>query len=69
MCNVQGELPLYLLILGPPLILAIIEPTIFFNALESAGTFGISLLFGLLPAAMAWQQRYVLICSFVFICY
>jgi tyrosine-specific transport protein len=56
---VQGELPLYLLILGPPLVLAIIEPTIFFNALESAGTFGISLLFGLLPAAMAWQQRYV----------
>eukprot|EP00953_Heterococcus_sp_UTEX-ZZ885_P002305 1763-Heterococcus_DN1.PRE.7 len=63
----EGELPLYLLILGPPLVLAIIEPTIFFNALESAGTFGISLLFGLLPAAMAWQQRYVYTTDFAFI--
>lgn len=38
--------------------MAVTDPDIFFAALDTAGTFGISLLCGVLPAAMAWQQRY-----------
>ena len=38
--------------------MAVTDPDIFFAALDTAGTFGISLLCGALPAAMAWQQRY-----------
>jgi len=52
------ELPLYGLILLPPLLVACINPSIFFDALDNAGTYGISVLFGIIPAAMAWQQRY-----------
>lgn len=52
------EIPLYGAILLPPLAVAVTDPDIFFAALDTAGTFGISLLCGVLPAAMAWQQRY-----------
>lgn len=52
------EVPLYGAILLPPLAVAVTDPDIFFAALDTAGTFGISLLCGVLPAAMAWQQRY-----------
>lgn len=38
--------------------MAVTDPDIFFAALDTAGTFGISLLCGVLPAAMAWSQRY-----------
>lgn len=44
--------------LVPPLGLALYDPSLFFTALDNAGTFGILVLFGILPAAMAWQQRY-----------
>ncbi len=44
-------------ILVPPLVLALAIPGIFFSALDFAGIFGIAVLFGLLPALMAWQQR------------
>ena len=43
----------------PPLVFALAIPEAFFSALDYAGIFGITLLFGILPAAMAWQQRHL----------
>ncbi|KAL3325319.1 hypothetical protein AABB24_039090 [Solanum stoloniferum] len=48
----------YLLTLVPPLILSLLDPEIFFKALDFAGTYGVLVLFGLLPAAMSWSDRY-----------
>ncbi|WCJ20570.1 Tryptophan/tyrosine permease [Euphorbia peplus] len=48
----------YLLTLIPPLGLALLDPEIFFKALDFAGTYGVLVLFGILPAAMAWSDRY-----------
>ncbi|KAJ0978930.1 hypothetical protein J5N97_014404 [Dioscorea zingiberensis] len=48
----------YLLTLVPPLVLALLDPEIFFKALDFAGTYGVLVLFGLLPAAMSWSERY-----------
>ncbi|GMP91601.1 hypothetical protein CsSME_00042227 [Camellia sinensis var. sinensis] len=48
----------YLLTLIPPLILSLLDPDIFFKALDFAGTYGVLVLFGILPAAMAWSDRY-----------
>ena len=31
---------------------------IFFRALDIAGTYGVLVLFGLIPAAMAWRERH-----------
>ena len=42
----------------PPLGVALYDPSLFFAALDNAGTFGILVLFGMVPAAMAWQSRY-----------
>ncbi|CAM9478620.1 unnamed protein product, partial [Chrysoparadoxa australica] len=56
--NRAKEAPLFALILLPPLAVACTNPDIFFKALDNAGAFGISLLFGALPALMAWSQRY-----------
>lgn len=50
----------YAVVLLPPLAFALVNPTIFFGALDVAGSFGISVLFGILPAVMAWKQRDVL---------
>lgn len=47
----------FALVLGPPLLLALLVPGLFFAALDFAGIFGIAILFGILPAAMVWQQR------------
>ncbi|KAH7435031.1 hypothetical protein KP509_06G046100 [Ceratopteris richardii] len=59
----RGNQPLpYILTVVPPLILALISPGIFFKALDFAGTYGVLTLFGLLPAAMAWNERYGEIC-------
>ena len=41
----------------PPTVLALSFPDIFFRALDYAGTYGVLLLFGLIPAAMAWSER------------
>lgn len=49
---------LYLGVLVPPLALAIIDPDIFLSALTYAGAYGVMSLFGVLPAVLAWQQRY-----------
>ncbi|CAM6098858.1 unnamed protein product [Calypogeia fissa] len=48
----------YILTLFPPLALALTYPGIFFDALDFAGTYGVLVLFGILPAAMAWSERY-----------
>ncbi|CAN1145432.1 Tyrosine-specific transport system [Linum perenne] len=48
----------YLLTLFPPLVLSLLDPEIFFKALDFAGTYGVLVLFGILPAAMAWSDRY-----------
>ncbi|KAK6936923.1 Amino acid/polyamine transporter 2 [Dillenia turbinata] len=48
----------YILTLIPPLILSLLDPEIFFKALDFAGTYGVLVLFGILPAAMSWSDRY-----------
>ncbi|XP_074574065.1 uncharacterized protein LOC141830557 [Curcuma longa] len=55
----NGErIPLpYLLTLFPPLVLSLLDPEIFFKALDFAGTYGVLVLFGVLPAAMSWSER------------
>lgn len=49
----------YLITLFPPLVLALLDPEIFFKALDFAGTYGVLVLFGILPAAMSWSDRYL----------
>ncbi|MCX7596721.1 MAG: tyrosine transporter [Fischerella sp.] len=51
------RLPLYGLILLPPVGLSALNLNIFFTALDYAGTFSISVLGGIIPALMAWKQR------------
>lgn len=46
------------LVFGPPLIFALLYPHIFVEALQYAGGFGAVILFGVLPALMAWSGRY-----------
>ncbi|KAK1277552.1 hypothetical protein QJS04_geneDACA003642 [Acorus gramineus] len=48
----------YLLTLLPPVVLSLLDPEIFFKALDFAGTYGVLVLFGILPAAMSWSERY-----------
>uniref|UniRef100_A0A5B7AQY3 Tyrosine-specific transport protein n=1 Tax=Davidia involucrata TaxID=16924 RepID=A0A5B7AQY3_DAVIN len=48
----------YLLTLIPPLVLSLLDPEIFFKALDFAGTYGVLVLFGVFPAAMSWSDRY-----------
>mmetsp|Transcript_7746 Transcript_7746/g.34402 ORF Transcript_7746/g.34402 Transcript_7746/m.34402 type:complete len:269 (-) Transcript_7746:3165-3971(-) len=52
------QLQPFLATLVPPTALALLAPDIFFNALDSAGAYGISVLFGIIPAAMVWKFRY-----------
>ena len=52
-----NRLPLYTLILFPPLSLSTLNPNIFFAALDYAGTFGISVLGGIIPAVISWKQN------------
>lgn len=47
----------FLATLAPPVFFAGLSPDIFLNALDAAGTYGIAILFGGLPAAMAWKNR------------
>lgn len=53
-----GKLWLCLLVIVPPFLLALAYPRIFLLALNSAGTFGAVVLFGILPALMVWKGRY-----------
>ena len=45
------------LVLVPPTLIAIADPNIFVNALDFAGTYGITVLFGIVPAILAWKLR------------
>ena len=47
-----------LLALGPPLILSLIYPQLFFKALNFAGGICCVILFGILPVLMVWIGRY-----------
>ncbi|MBW4605619.1 MAG: tyrosine transporter [Calothrix sp. FI2-JRJ7] len=47
----------YGFVLFPPMFLALLNPNIFLNALESAGAFCISILGAIIPALMAWKRR------------
>eukprot|EP00854_Cymbomonas_tetramitiformis_P005681 gene5681-6866_t len=48
----------YAVALIPPLGMAIFFQDLFFSALEFAGVFGVLVLFGVMPGAMAWSERY-----------
>ncbi|AFZ25091.1 amino acid permease [Cylindrospermum stagnale PCC 7417] len=52
-----SRLPLYSLILFPPMSLGTLNPSIFFTALDYTGTLSISILGGIIPALMSWKQR------------
>lgn len=54
----QETLSLCLLALGPPLLLSIIYPQLFFKALNFAGGICAVVLFGILPATIVWIGRY-----------
>lgn len=54
----QGKVILALLVLVPPFVCALLYPTIFLIALNTAGGFGAVILFGILPALMVWKGRY-----------
>ncbi|MEI6442446.1 MAG: aromatic amino acid transport family protein [Nostocales cyanobacterium ELA583] len=54
-----SRLPLYSLVLLPPLSLGTFNPTIFFHALEYTGSFSVSILGGIMPALMSWKQRQI----------
>jgi tyrosine-specific transport protein len=51
-----SRLPLYSLVLLPPLSLGTFNPTIFLHALEYTGTFSVSILAGIMPVLMTWKQ-------------
>ncbi len=53
----SGRLSLYSLIIFPPMSLSVMSSSIFFHALDYAGTFGVSVLVGIIPALMSWKQR------------
>ncbi|BAY22976.1 aromatic amino acid permease [Calothrix sp. NIES-2100] len=53
----SSRLPLYSMILLPPMSFGVINPKIFFTALDYVGTFNISVLGGIIPALMIWKQR------------
>ena len=55
----EGRLMLYLFTFVPPLVITLIDPRAFLNALEYAGAFGVVTLLGLLPVLMVWRGRYV----------
>lgn len=50
---------LVLLVICPPLFLAILKPGLFIRALNLAGGFAAVLLFGLIPPIMVWILRYI----------
>ncbi len=55
----KGRFQMCLLALVPPFIFAVIYPKIFLDALNIAGGYFAVVLFGILPALMAWSGRYV----------
>ncbi|MEH2045967.1 amino acid permease [Nostoc sp.] len=55
--QLSSRLPLYSLVLFPPMTLGTLNPSIFFTALDYTGTFSVSVLGGIIPALMSWKQR------------
>ncbi|MBD2775953.1 amino acid permease [Iningainema tapete] len=55
--QLSRRLPLFSLILFPPLSLSTLNPGIFLTALDYAGTFSSSILAGIIPALICWKQR------------
>ncbi len=56
----KEPLSLTLLVLIPPFVITLIDPSLFLSALNLAGGIGAVLLFGVFPALMAWKCRYKL---------
>lgn len=56
----MGRFQMCLLALVPPFVFAVLYPKIFLDALNIAGGYFAVILFGVLPALMAWSGRYVL---------
>lgn len=52
--------PSYALSVIPPIVLSALLPGSFLSALDIGGLYGVATLFGVLPATMAWRQRYSL---------
>jgi tyrosine-specific transport protein len=53
----KGKVLLLLLVFIPPLAISAYYPHLFLQALDYAGGYGVALLLGLLPVAMAWKMR------------
>lgn len=53
-----NPLPSYALSVVPPVALAAVLADSFLGAIDLGGLYGVSVLFGVLPAAMVWRQRY-----------
>ena len=56
--GVETKASLYLVTLLPPVIWAMGDPTSFIAALDIGGTYGVMLLFGVLPPLLSYAQRY-----------
>lgn len=54
----RGKAIACFLALAPPLFFSLVYPNVFIQALNFAGGFGAVILFGVLPALMAWMGRY-----------
>lgn len=54
----RNAVPSYLMSVIPPIILSGLLPGSFLAAIDIGGLYGVSVLFGILPAAMTWRQRY-----------
>eukprot|EP00892_Ulva_mutabilis_P010671 jgi/Ulvmu1/7977/UM004_0210.1 len=52
-----NRVPAYVLTLLPPYVFALAFPDVFFQALDLAGTYGVLVLFGVMPAAMVFSER------------
>ena len=52
-----SRLPLYSLVLLPPLSFGTLNPSIFLDALKYTGAFSVSILAGIMPALMSWKQH------------
>lgn len=54
----RGRLLLYTMTFIPPVLFTLLDPRAFLTALEFAGTYGVVVLLGFLPALMVWAARY-----------
>lgn len=56
--NRSGKAVVCIIALAPPLFFSMLYPQLFIKAVNYAGGFGAVILFGVLPALMAWVGRY-----------